>query len=162
MCAKMVATAVSVKVPSPEYKFEHAYDSYKFVSGLVWWVSTALLFGGMIIELFTTTPMQQTLDETTIPPSIYITLLACVFLVQPVYVFFQLITIGTDTPQHEKVLAQITLFAWGSNLVLGFIHFSVVSRGAFAFVFMAVLINALTWLGYVYFQYDAWVTRKRK
>jgi hypothetical protein len=149
-------------VPSPEYKFEHQYDAYKFALGSVWWLVTALLCIGMIVEIATSTPTEQTLDETTIPSAIYALLLGCVFIAQPAYVFFQLLTIGVDTPQYERTIAQITLFSWLSNLVLGFIHFGVAERGAFAFVFVAVFINAFSWLGCIYFQYDAYTRRKRQ
>ncbi len=158
----MAATSTRPRVPSPDYEFEHAYDTYKFVCGTVWCVGVALLFTGMIVEIATSTPAEQTLDDTTIPAFIYAALLFCVMIAQPAYVFFQMFTIGTDTPAHEKTLAQISLFGWLSNLALGFIHFGIVVRGAFAFVFMAVFINAFTWLGCVYFQYAALVHRKRK
>lgn len=149
-------------VPSPEYRFEHSYDTYKFVLGTAWGFATALLVAGMFVEVATSTPAEQTLDDTTIPSAVYAFLLGCAFITQPAYVFFQLFTIGADTPRHECTIAQISLFSWLSNLVLGFIHFAIAGRGAFAFVFLAVAINVFSWLACVYFQYDGYTRRKRK
>lgn len=149
-------------VPSPDFLFAHAYDGYKFVLGVVWWCASALLFAGMIVELITTSPVNQVMDDTTFPAGIYMLLVAIVMLVQPVFVFFQLITITTDTPEHECTLAQITLWCWVANFVFAFIQFCIVSRGIFAFIIVVLFVNTLTFFAYVYFQYDRLVRNKNK
>jgi hypothetical protein len=149
-------------VPSPDWVFEHAYDGYKLVLGAAWWTISTLLFIGMIVETLTTTPMEQTLDDTTFPTGLYLFFIAADMVLQPAYVFFQILTIGSDTPNHERVFAKMFLFGWMSNVCVGFIHFCLVTRSVFSFVVVVVYINTLTWLGMLYFQYDAYVTRKKK
>lgn len=146
-------------VPTPEYEFEHSYDGYKLILGVLLWGSCVLLCIGTITELATTTPTDQALDETTFPTAIYLLLIGAVMIVQPALVFFQLMTIGADTPQHERTLAKISLFSWASNLAIGFIHFSLVDRSAFSFVIVVLYINVLNWLAYVYFQYEEHFSR---
>ncbi len=149
-------------VPSPDWVFEHSYDGYKLVLGFAWWTVSTLLFVGMVVETLTTSAAEQMLDETTFPTGVYLFLIASSMLLQPAYVFFQLLTMGVDTPNHERVFGKITVFGWLSMLFVGFVHFSLVTRSVFSFVIVVVFINTLTWLGMLYFQYDAYVTRKKK
>jgi hypothetical protein len=149
-------------VPSPEYIFEHAYDGYKLVLGAAWWLASVLLFIGMIVEVSTTSAAEQALDETTFPKGIYLLLIAAVMLLQPAYVFFALLTAGNSTPEHERVFMYMFAFGWLSNLFVGFIHFSIVTRSVFSFVIVVVYVNTLTWLGMLYFQYERYIARKRK
>jgi len=148
-------------VPSPDYLFAHAYDGYKFILGILLWGASVLLFIGMIVELITTSQMDQLTDNTTFPVGIYLLLIAVVMLTQPILAFFQLLTITCDTPEHECTLAQITWWAWVANFVFAFIHFCIVTRGVFSFVIVVLFLNTLTFFAYVYFQYEKYV-RKNK
>jgi hypothetical protein len=148
-------------VPSPDFLFAHSYDGYKFVLGLLLWGASLLLFIGMIVELITTSTLDQVMDETTFPTGIYLLLIAVVMLVQPVFAMCQLVTITADTPEHECTLAQMTFFGWCVNLVCAFIQFCIVTRGVFTFIIVVLFVNTLTFFAYVYFQYETHV-RKNK
>lgn len=138
---------------SAEYQFEHSMDGYKFVSGVSWWLSCAVLWGCTIIELATTTVGEQTRDDTTIPSWFYVLTLLVGFGAQFAWTFFVLITTGSNMPKFLGVLTMLSLFVWLNNVVAGFIHFGIVERGVFAFLPMFLLLNTSIWVGFIFYWY---------
>lgn len=145
--------APRIHLRSTEYRFEHSLDGYKFFTGVGWWVSCAILWGCIVIELSTTDVLEQTLDKTTVPSWIYTFTLIVGFGMQFGWTFFVLLTTGASTARYLLVLTKLSLFIWTSNIIAAFIHFGIAERGVFAFLPMYLLLNTTIWFAFIYYWY---------
>lgn len=141
---------------SAEYLFEHSLDGYKFVSGIVWWLSCAILWTCAVIEITITDVPDQTLDNTAVPSWCYGLLLFSGILSQFSWTFFVLITSGASMTPNRATLAAISIFLVMAFIVIAFIHFGVAERGAFAFVPAYLIPDTLFYVGCLH----AWRTEQ--